>query len=243
MHKATLTILDEHRSLAAVLHGLRYLARNAVKRGATLDFRLLEAMVAYIEGFPEACHHPKEDAYLFRLLRLHAPDAAPTLDELAAQHRDGKNRLAHLGRALAEYRECVEIPVPVDADALSNSGWGRIRCLTAAAAFLDSVESYATFHWKHMRIEEDVVLPLAEKTFSAADWAEMDAAFSSHQDPLHGAGTNGGDFRALFTRIVNLAPAPIGLGPALDAADGDTTTLELLRSGRFGQDEGAAGRA
>ena len=92
-----------------------------------------------------------------------------------------------------------------------------------------------------MRIEEDVVLPLAEKTFNAADWAEIDSAFSSHQDPLHGAGTNGGDFQALFTRIVNLAPAPTGLGPALDAADGET--CELLRCGHPGQDEGTAGRA
>ena len=92
-----------------------------------------------------------------------------------------------------------------------------IRCLTNAATFLDAVETYATFHWRHMRVEEDVVLRLAEKKFDAADWAELDAAFSSHRDPLYGVTEDGQDFRALFTRIVNLAPAPIGLGPAQDA--------------------------
>jgi branched-chain amino acid transport system ATP-binding protein len=216
MHKATLLILDEHRSLAAVLHGLQHVARDIIKRGTRPDFRLLEAMLAYIEGFPEVCHHPKEDAHLFRLLRLRAPEVATTLDDLEAQHREGQGRLAHLRQALAEYRSCAE--APAQPDTLARQDWGGIRCLTSAAAFLDQVETYATFHWKHMRIEEDVVLRLAEKAFDAADWSELDTAFSSNRDPLHGVGANGEDFRALFTRIVNLAPAPIGLGPALDAA-------------------------
>jgi branched-chain amino acid transport system ATP-binding protein len=217
MHNATRLILDEHRSLAAVLHGLQYVTRDIVKRGARPDFRLLAAMVAYIEGFPEACHHPKEDAHLFRLLRLRAPDIATTLDDLEAQHREGHGRLASLKQALAIYRECME--APADVVGVSGDGrWGGIKCLSSAAAFLESVESYAAFHWKHMRIEEDVVLRRAETAFDATDWAEIEAAFSGHQDPLHGATSTGDDFRALFTRIVNLAPAPIGLGPAQDAA-------------------------
>lgn len=151
-----------------------------------------------------------------RLLRLRAPEVATTLDDLEAQHREGQGRLAHLKQALAEYRSCTE--APAEAGTRARQDRGGSRCLTAAAAFLDSVETYATFHWKHMRIEEDVVLRLAEKTFDDADWSELETAFSSHRDPLHGVGANGEDFRALFTRIVNLAPAPIGLGPALDAA-------------------------
>ena len=218
MHKATLLILDEHRSLAAVLHGLQYVARDIVKRGARPDFRLLEAMLAYIEGFPEACHHPKEDAYLFRLLRQRAPEAASTLDDLEAQHAEGRDRLARLRQALADYRASMETTVPAEAAVPAGRDWGTIKSLTHAAAFLEAVESYAAFHWKHMRLEEDVVLRLAEKAFDAADWTEIEAAFSSHVDPLHGVGASGQDFRALFTRIVNLAPAPIGLGPAQDAA-------------------------
>ena len=53
---------------------------------------------------------------------------------------------------------------------------------------------------------------LAEKYLSVADWEAIDAAFLGHSDPMLGAEA-GAKYDALFTRIVNLAPPPIGLGP------------------------------
>ena len=79
--------------------------------------------------------------------------------------------------------------------------------------FLTAVESYAAFHWEHMRAEEEEAMPLAEKYLSAADWEAVDAAFLGHSDPMLGAEART-KYDRLFTRIVNLAPAPIGLGPA-----------------------------
>jgi hypothetical protein len=75
-----------------------------------------------------------------------------------------------------------------------------------------AVEDYAAFHWEHMRAEEKEVLPLAEKHLTATDWEAIDAAFLGHTDPM--LGTEAGvKYDTLFTRIVNLAPPPIGLGP------------------------------
>ena len=51
------------------------------------NFELLGAMIYYIDAFPERFHHPKEDEYLFRLLRVRHPDAAPLLDRLNIEHR------------------------------------------------------------------------------------------------------------------------------------------------------------
>ena len=65
--KAISIIQDEHRSLAAVLHGMLYLVREIGERGRKPDFRLLDAMMYYIDTFPERFHHPKEDRYLFRI--------------------------------------------------------------------------------------------------------------------------------------------------------------------------------
>ncbi|MCW5746124.1 MAG: hemerythrin domain-containing protein [Alphaproteobacteria bacterium] len=215
MHKAMLVILDEHRSLAAVLHGLRHVAADIVERGAAPDFRLLESMVAYIEAFPDVSHHPKEDQFLFRLLRQRAPDLAPTLDELSAQHRDGHAGLARVKQSLAAYRASVDARRAADGSGGDDAEhWRDINCQANAATFRGAVETYAEFHWQHMRMEEEIVLPRAEKILTAADWAEMDAAFAANNDPLHGARTGGDDFRSLFTRIVNLTPAPLGLGPA-----------------------------
>ena len=45
------------------------------------------------------------------------------------------------------------------------------------------------------------------------DWADLDEAFGANRDPLTGHEPEA-DYRALFTRIVNIVPAPIGLGAA-----------------------------
>ena len=81
-----------------------------------------------------------------------------------------------------------------------------------AGTFIAAVEAYADFHWEHMRREEKEVLPLAAKHLTPSDWDAIDAAFLGHADPLVSESA-GDDYRALFRKIVNLAPPPIGLGP------------------------------
>ena len=88
-------IRDEHRSLAAVIHGLEYLVRDARDSAKPPSFPLLRAMLHYINAFPEKLHHPKEDAYLFRKLRRARRSSTTTLDELERQH---------VGRARARRR-------------------------------------------------------------------------------------------------------------------------------------------
>ena len=50
--QACTTILIEHCSLDAVIHGMLYLVRD-IRRGAKPNFELFDAMVHYIIAFPE----------------------------------------------------------------------------------------------------------------------------------------------------------------------------------------------
>jgi hemerythrin-like domain-containing protein len=184
-------IQDEHRSLAAVIHGMLYLVHDIRDRGTEPNFDLLGAMIYYIDTVPERFHHPKEDQYLFRLLRIRHRDAVPLIDRLETEHRVGAERIRTLEQALARYQQ---------------GGAAEF------VAFLAAVEAYAAFHWEHMRAEENQVLPLAKKHLLAGDWEAIDAAFLGHNDPLFGAEA-GAEYEALFRRIVNLAPPPIGVGP------------------------------
>ena len=184
-------IEDEHRSLAAVLHGMLYLIREIRLRGEAPDFELLRAMLHYVDAFPERFHHPKEDAHLFRCLRLRDPGAAALLDRLEEEHRVGALRIRDLHEALA----CFQ-----------REGAG------AFGTFAKLVADFANFHWEHMRAEEQDVLPRARRHLTAADWAEIDAAFADNDDPLLGANARE-DYRQLFRTIVNLAPPPLGVGP------------------------------
>jgi hemerythrin-like domain-containing protein len=69
-----------------------------------------------------------------------------------------------------------------------------------------AVKRYATFIWEHLGREEGVILPAAERHLTEADWAEINAAFAENRDPRFGGDTDA-EFRRLFSRIVNLAPA------------------------------------
>jgi len=95
---------------------------------------------------------------------------------------------------------------------------GTVRVVSArmdywpagAREFRAVVDDYAAFHWAHMRKEEEQLFPLARRYLMAEDWKLIDAAFAANPDPV--AGVTERDFRELFSRIANLAPAPVGLG-------------------------------
>lgn len=189
MHKSLAVIREEHRSLAGVLHGLQYLVKQIADEKGAPDFALLNAMIDYILTFPVRLHHPKEDEYLFRVLRSRDAAVVPVLDELEAEHVRDREYARNLAEALQRYQ----------------------RDAGAFQAFADAVGRYAAFQWAHMRKEEDVILPAAERALAPEDWTAIDAAFVSNRDPLVGV-TVADEFRELFQRIISAAPAPIGTG-------------------------------
>lgn len=188
-------IREEHRSLSAVTQSLGLLAREARDRGREPDYELFTLILDYIEGFSDRFHHPKEDEHLFTALRRRSTEANEALDVLERDHARGDELLRDLRYLLA-------------------------RCRVGGAAAVDTfaaaVEEYVDFHWRHMRLEEDVVMPLAEARLTEGDWQPIDAAFQVNDDPLFGAQPKE-EFRRLFSLIVNLAPAPVGVGPARGA--------------------------
>ena len=192
MANALRALYSEHRSIAAVLHGMQYLVREQRSRDRSVDPRVFRAMLYYLDVFAEREHHPKEEESLFPALRRRSPEAVAILDELGREHAHGERSIRELEQALLRYEE-----------------GGEREFLAFAAA----VERYVSLYSEHMRKEEQLVMPLAERTLTAADWSAIEDAFASQRDPLHGAPT-GDDYDELFTRIVNLAPAPIGFGPA-----------------------------
>jgi hemerythrin-like domain-containing protein len=189
--RAVQIIAGEHRTLTAVLHGMLFLLRHINYGISQPNFELLGAMLAYIGAFPDRFHHPKEDAYLFPLLRLRDPSITPLLDRLQDEHRIGNDKLKELKQALERYHRGGDAEL---------------------AAFYALVADYAAFLYAHVRAEEDEVLPAATEYLTAADWDEIDAAFAGNTDPLFGADA-GFEYDELFRRIVMLAPAPLGAAP------------------------------
>ena len=189
MQKAIRIIQDEHRSISAVLQGLLELARAARDPSIRPEFPALYAMVYYIDAYPERLHHPKEEDALFATLVARAPEAQPLVDELRTEHVRGARLIRDLEAALVAF---------------------QVEGLAKAEAFYAMAQNYAQFHWDHMRKEEHELLPLAERHLTERDWAAVEAAFAGNEDPV--ADLREQDFRALYQRILSLAPAPVGLG-------------------------------
>jgi hemerythrin-like domain-containing protein len=193
MAHATLKIIrDEHAALAAMLRSVLLLLAQYRRHAETPDFALLRAMLFYIDEFPERLHHPKESTLLFPKLRLRSNQVAAVLDRLDREHEQGESQIRNVERALLGFEIVGE---------------------SRRAAFEETLQRYVDFYLAHMRTEELEVLPLAERVLTEQDWAELDAEFSLNRDPLTGHEPDA-QYRALFSRIVCLTPAPIGLGPA-----------------------------
>ena len=162
------------------------------RAGTPPDFGALRAMLFYVDEFPERLHHPKESELLFPKVRERCPELAATLDRLDQDHAKGEHAIRQLEHTLLAYEVMGE---------------------SRREDFEKAVERYTRSYLEHMAVEEQQILPAARAHLSPADWVELDAAFAANQDPLAGHPTPP-DFQPVFSKILNLAPAPIGLGQA-----------------------------
>lgn len=185
-------IRDEHLALAAMLRSMGLLVRQQHADGRAPDFGLLRAMLFYVDEFPERLHHPKESELLFPLLRDRCPELRPVLDRLDSDHERGERAIRTLEHAMLAYEVLGE---------------------PRRAAFEQALGQYVDRYLEHMAVEEQQVLPAAQRTLTQDEWATLDAAFAANQDPATGHPVDD-VYRPLFSRITRQAPAPIGLGEA-----------------------------
>ena len=195
-------IRDEHRTLTSVIRSLQLLVHDAVMTAAAPDFELFTVILDYIEMFPDRFHHPKEDEHLFARVRQRSATAGGVLETLEAEHRRGAELTRSLRHLLARW---------------------RLRGAEAAKVFAGAVDEYADFHWEHVRKEEDVVMPIAERVLTDDDWRAIADAFAGNADLRLGA-PDKQELEALFRLILNRAPAPIGLAQPGEERPGSITT-------------------
>lgn len=180
---------EEHQSLAAILHAIRFMLKEVAAGKLEPDLKLFQAMVHYLDAYAEQRHHPKEDL-LFAYLEKRTGEGAEALAKLAVQHAAAPQRIAALQSALTTY----------------------LADLARFADFAKAFDAYADFYRSHMMLEEDVILPLVRKYLKDEDWAAVNAEFREEMTTHSGKDGKHEDFTGLFSKLVNAAPAPIGFG-------------------------------
>ena len=192
MVKSSIQIIhDEHTTLASMLRSIGMMLDRGPGNKPQAYFDVMRAMLFYIDEFPERLHHPKETELLFPPVARLAPETREVIARLDREHVLGEASVRELQHLLLAWELLGEV---------------RREAFEAAA------KRYLGFYLDHLRLEETVILPAALKVLGDEDWREIDAAFETNCDPLTGKYPRDPIYDRLFTRIVTLAPEPIGLG-------------------------------
>ncbi|PIQ56408.1 MAG: ABC transporter [Comamonadaceae bacterium CG12_big_fil_rev_8_21_14_0_65_59_15] len=181
-------ISQEHSNIWRLAITVDHVA-SEIEAGAAVEQPFFNAVFDYLEQFVGRSHHPREDDYLYRLLRLRCPQVTAEIDRLQAEHRQDLTKLAALRAQVAAAAQ------------------GQLSGGQLAAALND----YTTLLKTHILTEEKSVLPLARSVFTTADWTEIKQAFQSSDDPMF-SDKSRAEFRQLYHRVANLAPESVGLG-------------------------------
>ena len=180
---AIATIKMEHRSLGTVLQTLQDLLKKIAAGHAVVDFGLLSVALFYVDDFSERYHHPKEEEYLFKRMRLRGADFDLMLDRLQTAHSRSAQMVADMNRRLVRYQAGAS-------DGLQD--------------FRQAVDSYANDMLAHF-LQEDELLANARSWLTEDDWTLIARAFAANDDPLFGSNLRM-EFTQLYHRIILLAP-------------------------------------
>ena len=190
-HRTLDIIRDEHSSLAAMLQSMRMMVERGPGDDPRTFFEVMRAMLFYIDEFPERRHHPKETQLLFPRVAKAAPEVGLAIARLDRDHEFTERAVRDVQHLLLAWELLGE---------------------SRRQVFTEEFTRYVNLYLEHMRLEEQQVLPAAERVLTQADWDELDAEFEKNCDPLTGKYQPDPVYEALFSRIVRKAPAPIGLG-------------------------------
>jgi nucleotide-binding universal stress UspA family protein/hemerythrin-like domain-containing protein len=181
--QAITVLLDEHRSLAAVLHALLNVLDSGRDMREASNAELLRGIMDYLHAVSVGQHRPKEEEYLLPKLRVRSSRYEGELAAMA-QHNDEDRQL------LNQLATTVERLL------------GGENCL---AEVRESAVRGERSLWEHMERVEGVIVPAARSHLLPEDWEAINAAFSDMGDPRFARDTTT-ELRRLFSRIVNLAP-------------------------------------
>jgi hemerythrin-like domain-containing protein len=190
-HPSIQKIRQEHTTIASLLASLVMMVQRGPKDDYERFFDVMRAMLFYLDEFPAKYHHPKEDTYLLVPLKNKTDAHDAVLKRLSEDHIREESRVRELQHMLHAWEYLGE---------------------ERRQEFEVELIKYANFYREHMRIEETEIIPAALECLSREEWQELDRQFQVNSFTINAAEHPNPAFNRLFTKIVNFAPAPIGLG-------------------------------
>lgn len=152
---------EEHRNTLRILGALeRQLADFG--QAEQPDYDILQAIADYFTGFPEQCHHPKEDL-IYRKLLDRRPQYLENLFDLDTEHEQ-------LSAQALRFKDVVDrilLEAELPREVVTKAAW-----------------EFIANQRQHMRLEEERFFPMAMKSLTKDDWAKLDSHVTNEDDPV-----------------------------------------------------------
>ena len=154
---------EEHRNIEKILRALEHQI-TIFDTAEQPDYDVLAAAADYFLGFPESCHHPKENL-VYRKMCDRDPALAQTMTDLEAEHEKLSVLARHFQEAVRNVMQEVEV---------------------SRVAFSDVARHFLSEQRRHIEAEEDRFFPLALQILTPDDWSEIDKRITREKDPVFG---------------------------------------------------------
>ncbi len=144
-------LMEEHRLIERLLDALEAMtAASAVARADVADLVLL------LRRYADALHHAKEEDVLFPALDVACAGSDTHLEALRDHHDEGRRLVAELG-------QIAEAP----GASLDGPDLARLGRLS---------RDYVALLREHIRMEDEIVYPMARARIRPAAWDDVEAA-------------------------------------------------------------------
>jgi len=155
---------DEHANIVRLLDALER-QLELFDHGGRPDYDIVRGIADYFLSYPDLYHHPKEDL-LFRKLQARDPETAKRFGDLQAEHEKLAARTREFAAVVRDVLEEAEVP---------------------REAFDRWTRDFIDFQRQHLKKEEHIFFPAAERSLTDDDWAELLERMTDRDDPLFGA--------------------------------------------------------
>ena len=193
-HDVVGALYAEHQYAARLLEVLEDQI-GAASRGKPLDRQASLAVMSYMTQYPDAYHHPREDAMFARLAKRD-PSLVKRIAEVERAHRT----IGSAGKRLLAALQRLEDGARVD-----------------EASVASRMNDYVSALREHMAIEERDLFPRAREVFDDRDLEEIDRAYERVTDPIFEAAIQ--DAYAAYPPLVRYLVEQPAVEQVLDVLD------------------------
>jgi hemerythrin-like domain-containing protein len=163
--KPTIDIKGEHYAITIILASMKKLAHD-MRTGKFIDSYRIVQILDFLHTFSEHCHYEKEEKCLYpALLEYDIPWTADTINQLTDEQKLAHDYLDEIDTLFDEYLS------------------GNAQVLKSLSA---SIMNYVVIEERHIKIVDNVLLPLCDKVFDTNKLKSVVADLKKIQDQNFG---------------------------------------------------------